>query len=67
MITIPPTSLRIPFTFLSVLIALTITGTLSAHVGGADKKKATIRVVFGGMLAMVVTFGIGKLLGIAGI
>jgi len=67
MIIIPPPSLRIPVTFLGVLIALTITGTLSAYVGGASKKKAAMRVVLGGMLAMIVTFGIGKLFGIAGI
>lgn len=67
MIIIPPPSLRIPVTFLGVLIALTITGTLSAYVGGASKKKAAIRLVIGGMLAMIVTFGIGKLFGIAGI
>ncbi|MFA6257727.1 MAG: VIT family protein [Candidatus Paceibacterota bacterium] len=67
MIIIPPASLRIPVTFLGVLIALTITGMLSAYAGGADKKKAAIRLVFGGMLAMAVTFGIGKLFGVAGI
>lgn len=67
MIIIPPAPLRVPVTFLGVLIALIITGTLSAHAGGASKKKAIIRVVFGGMLAMIVTFGIGKLFGISGI
>lgn len=67
MIIVPPVSLRIPVTFLGVLIALTITGMLSAYAGGANKKKATIRVVLGGMFAMAVTFGIGRLFGIAGI
>jgi len=59
--------MRVPATFISVIVALIITGTLSAHVGGANKLKATVRVVLGGMLAMVVTFGIGKLFGVAGI
>lgn len=52
-------------TFISVIIALVITGTLSAYVGGANKLRATVRVVVGGILAMIVTFGIGKLFGIA--
>ncbi len=58
---------HILFTFLSVILALIITGSLSAHVGGANKLRATIRVVVGGILAMVITFGIGKLFGVAGI
>lgn len=67
MVILSPATLRIPLTFISVLIALSITGTLSAYAGGAGKLKATVRVVVGGMLAMAVTFGIGKLFGIAGI
>lgn len=66
-ILITPTKWHIAATFISVLIALVFTGTLSAHAGGANKTTATIRVVLGGALAMVVTFGIGKLFGVAGI
>jgi len=62
-----PATYRIPVTFLGVLVALCITGTLSAHAGGANKGKATFRVVVGGLLAMAVTFGIGRLVGISGI
>lgn len=50
-------------TFIAVIIALIITGALSANVGGARKRTAIIRVVFGGILAMVVTFFVGKLFG----
>lgn len=67
MVIFSPTAFRIPITFLGVLLALIITGVLSAHVGGANKVKATIRVACGGMLAMAITFGIGKLFGIAGL
>lgn len=67
MIVIAPLSLRIPITFLGVLIALMFTGALSAKAGGANKTKATIRVVIGGLLAMIVTFGIGKIFGVVGI
>ena len=66
-IVLPPASIRIPVTFGAVVIALIITGGLSAHAGGASKRKATLRVVGGGMIAMLVTFGIGKLCGVAGI
>lgn len=65
-IIVPSTSYRVPFTFISVVIALFITGTLSAKVGGAGVKKAVIRVVAGGILAMVVTYAIGKLFNISG-
>ncbi len=66
-ILLPPASLRIPITFVGVLFALVITGLLSAHAGGSNKKKAVARVVLGGVMAMVVTFIIGKIFGIVGI
>jgi VIT1/CCC1 family predicted Fe2+/Mn2+ transporter len=62
-----PTSLRLAFTFFGVLTALMITGVLSAYAGGANKTKATIRVVIGGMLAMAITFSVGKIFRVAGI
>lgn len=67
MIIISPAFIRIPTTFLGVLVALIITGTLSAHAGESNKIKAISRVMLGGMLAMAVTFGIGKLFKISGI
>lgn len=67
MIALPPASIRIPITFFGVLLALILTGVLSAYAGGASKRKATLRVVLGGMFAMIVTFGIGKLFGVIGI
>jgi len=66
-ILIPSSTLRIPVAFISVLIALAITGLLSAKAGGADIKQAVIRVVTGGALAMIVTYGIGKLFAVSGI
>jgi VIT1/CCC1 family predicted Fe2+/Mn2+ transporter len=66
-ILLPPAQMRIPVTFISVIIALIITGFLSAKVGGAKKLNAVIRVVLGGILAMVITYGIGKIFGITGI
>lgn len=63
----PPQDIRIPVAFISVLVALAITGTLSAMVSGASITKATIRVVLGGTVAMAVTYGIGRLFNVSGI
>jgi vacuolar iron transporter family protein len=46
---------------------LALTGSLSAGIGGARHGRAMARIVVGGALAMGVTFGIGQLLGAAGI
>lgn len=62
-----PANIRVPFTFVSVFVALMITGYISAMIGGANKTRATIRVVLGGLLAMIITFGIGKIFGVSGI
>ena len=66
-ILLPFGRMRVPFTFLAVVVALVITGGLSAQAGGAKKTRAIIRVVTGGVLAMIVTYGVGTLFGIAGI
>ena len=62
-ILLPPVSARVPVAFLSVLIALVLTGTVSAILGGAPKRRAVLRVVLGGALAMLVTYGIGQMVG----
>jgi VIT1/CCC1 family predicted Fe2+/Mn2+ transporter len=54
---------RIPITFVAVLIALGITGWISARLGGADPVRATQRVVVGGAIAMAITYGIGLAMG----
>lgn len=64
-IILPAESVRIQITFIAVLVALIVTGMLSAKLGGANKMKATIRVVIGGIIAMIVTFGVGKLFGVS--
>ena len=40
-------------------------GQLSARLGGAGQTRAVIRILIGGALAMLVTFGIGQLVGMA--
>ncbi len=63
-ILIAPTKWRIPTTFLAVFIALILTGISSSHIGGAKKTPATIRVVIGGILAMLITYSIGLIVGV---
>ncbi|KZF08920.1 hypothetical protein A2J03_03565 [Rhodococcus sp. EPR-157] len=62
-----PASSRIPVTFVVVLLALGMTGTISATLGGAPRRPAVTRIMFGGALAMIVTYGIGQLAGVAGV
>jgi VIT1/CCC1 family predicted Fe2+/Mn2+ transporter len=64
-ILVPPSAIRIPVTFVAVLIALALTGWAGARLGGAKPLHPTLRVVVGGALAMVITFGIGHLIGAA--
>jgi VIT1/CCC1 family predicted Fe2+/Mn2+ transporter len=66
-ILISPASMQIGATFFSAILALIITGLLSAYIGRANKMRAVVRVVLGGLLAMAITFGIGKLFGVVGI
>lgn len=64
-ILVPPESIRIAVAFVAVLIGLAATGIVSATLGGSPKGAAVVRLVGGGALAMLVTFGIGQLLGTA--
>ncbi|MDW4574387.1 VIT family protein [Microbacterium sp. M3] len=62
-ILLPPPEWRVPVTFVAVLVALAITGTVSAVLGGAPRLRAATRLVIGGALALVATWLIGTLLG----
>lgn len=62
-ILLPPPEWRIVTTFVAVVVALAITGWLSAWIGGAPRLRAVTRVVVGGALALAVTWIIGALLG----
>ncbi|MBF6224333.1 VIT family protein [Nocardia abscessus] len=66
-ILLPPVTARIPVTFAAVLTALTLTGSVSARLGGSSRGRAVLRVVLGGALAMAVTYGIGQLADVVGI
>lgn len=62
-IVLVPQSLRIATTFVAVVVALFCVGYISARAGNASKKRAVARVIFGGILAMVITYGVGVLFG----
>ena len=66
-ILLPPAEARVPVTFAAVLVALAITGVMSARIGGSPWLRPTLRVVLGGALALAATFLIGTLLGTTGV
>jgi VIT1/CCC1 family predicted Fe2+/Mn2+ transporter len=66
-ILLPPSGVRVPVTFVAVLLALALTGALGAWIGGGSRFRAAVRVVAGGALALAATFSIGNLLGATGV
>ncbi|KGJ71982.1 hypothetical protein GY21_18500 [Cryobacterium roopkundense] len=60
---LPPAEWRIAAVVVAVLIALVITGWLSAYLGGSSKIRAITRIVIGGLLALAATYFIGALIG----
>ena len=66
-ILLPPPGLRVPITFFAVLVALAVTGWVSAALGGANRGLAVIRLIVGGSLALATTWLIGSLLGTTGL
>ena len=62
-VVLAPPSIRIVVTFVAVVAALAMTGSISARFGRAHRWRAVGRLILGGVLAMGITFGIGALLG----
>jgi VIT1/CCC1 family predicted Fe2+/Mn2+ transporter len=58
-----PPSWRSPVTFVAMILALALTGSVSARLGGSEPRRAMLRVVVGGAIAMAITYGIGRLVG----
>jgi VIT1/CCC1 family predicted Fe2+/Mn2+ transporter len=61
-ILMPPVAWRVPVTVVAVLAALAMTGAISASLGDTSRRAAILRVVVGGALGMLVTYGVGHLL-----
>jgi len=62
-ITLFPDSIRVGATVVAVVLALILTGWLSASAGGAGRRRAIVRNITGGLLAMAITYVIGDLVG----
>ena len=62
-ITLIPDGARIAATVGAVVVALALTGYLSARFAEADVRRAIMRNVVGGLLAMAVTYAIGDVFG----
>lgn len=66
-VVLAPATVRIETTVIAVLVALVATGVLSAYAAGANAATSTLRVVAGGLIAMAITFGIGRAFGTVGL
>lgn len=66
-ILLPPPEWRVPVTVVTVLVALAITGSVAAALGGAPRFRAATRLVVGGALALTATWLIGTLIGGTGL
>lgn len=60
-----PDHTRIQITLAAVVIGLFATGYYSAKFGGANKAAAVRRILIGGLIAMAVTYAIGRAFGTA--
>jgi len=62
-VVLAPPGARIGVTFASVILALTVTGSISARLGDARPMRAVSRLLVGGAAAMAVTWAVGALFG----
>jgi VIT1/CCC1 family predicted Fe2+/Mn2+ transporter len=62
-VALAPASVRGVVTVIVTLIALGLLGDAGARLGGAPRRRATVRVIAWGTVAMAVTAGIGALVG----
>jgi VIT1/CCC1 family predicted Fe2+/Mn2+ transporter len=62
---IPSGDLRVSITVAVGVLALALTGSISARLGQAPRLPAIARNVAGGVVAMAITYGIGHLVGTA--
>jgi VIT1/CCC1 family predicted Fe2+/Mn2+ transporter len=65
MVAFAPTSLRMPLTVSATLVGLVALGSIGARLGGAPPRRAALRVLIGGTLALLIALGIGRVTGSA--
>jgi VIT1/CCC1 family predicted Fe2+/Mn2+ transporter len=63
LVVLSPLNWLLPVVALGSLAFLALLGILGARAGGAEPLKPTVRVIFWGVLAMVLTTGIGAIVG----
>lgn len=66
-IIVPAANYRVPVVVIAVVAALGITGVVSAKIGDANPWKASLRVIVGGVAAMAITYGVGRLFNVSGL
>jgi VIT1/CCC1 family predicted Fe2+/Mn2+ transporter len=64
-VAVAPASSRLLITMVVTLVGLVVLGSVGARLGGAPPRRAAIRVLIGGSLALVIALGIGRLTGSA--
>ncbi len=63
-VVVTSSSQRVPVVVVAVVVALVLTGVLSGRLGGMAPGRQVARNVAGGLLAMIVTYAIGVLVGV---
>lgn len=64
-VAIASAGLRVPLTMAVTLVGLVALGATGARIGGAPMRRAAVRVLIGGALALVISLAIGRLTGSA--
>jgi vacuolar iron transporter family protein len=62
-VVLTPSAARVAVCFVAVAVALAITGSVSARLGGAPRGAAILRNVSVGALSMAITYGVGLAVG----
>ena len=58
-----PPAIEIPVAGVAVLVAMALTGFISARLGKTPVVRSVLRNVIGGVLALAITYGVGKIAG----
>ena len=58
-----PRAIEIPVAGVAVLIAMALTGFISARLGKTPVARSVLRNVLGGVLALAITYAVGKIVG----
>lgn len=58
-------AIRIPATIVAVMVALAVTGWVSAWLGEAPRGRAIARLLVGGAIALAITYTIGHVFGVS--